>query len=141
MSIFDSIRRWARTPRHCQPCECGSSVTLFLKLVSRHSLGGLTVSHYITNPDERPDYVLRHSCRFRPRTSNDGTTTRWEIHRITPDEDARLERLEDDAPQERLVAFVDAEGNLLLQAFTSVERAEQLMNAATSPADYERANG
>ena len=40
-----------------------SAHVLYLKLLSRYTAGVLTLGRFLTNPFERPDYVLRHHCR------------------------------------------------------------------------------
>src|SRR5262249_30272248 len=86
MDMIGSIR--GLTPR-TSPTPAGpweSRYTLFLKLVSRHRAGGLVIGHYVTNPDERPDHVFQHDCRFRTFTQGDFVTTRWAVSAITAEE-------------------------------------------------------
>src|SRR5262245_34194581 len=93
MDIFGWIRgltgRESDTP---PPWERG--YTAFLKLVSCHEVGAaLAISHYIADPDERPDYLLRRDAIQRSCPQGDIVTTLWTVKAITPEEDARLERM------------------------------------------------
>jgi hypothetical protein len=58
-----------------------------------HELGGLDVSHLVTNPDEIPDFVMGRAGTLRKFTPEDFSETGWALHRITPQQEAVLERL------------------------------------------------
>ncbi|MFO0849922.1 MAG: hypothetical protein U0871_15410 [Gemmataceae bacterium] len=122
---------WPPRARHW-PLEHSS--TIFLKLQTRHAVGALVIAHYVTNPDERPDHVFRHDCRFRTYRQGDFETTRWAVEKLTPTADVLLERVPDGPPPEHLVVLTDAEGNVLLQDYCSAERAALLMDAVGAPA-------
>jgi hypothetical protein len=126
MNIFGLIRgltgRWFDNP---PPWE--SSYTGFLKLVSRHKAGGLVISHYLTNPDDRPDHVFRHDSIQRSRTQGDFVTTLWTVKKITPDEDAMLERVPGKHPREHFVVLTDEAGNVVMQDYCDAERADRVM--------------
>jgi hypothetical protein len=140
MDVQNWIRRRVWNRRRLWPSEFSS--TLFLKLQRCQPVGGLVIAHYLTNPDERPDHVFRHECKFRTDTQGDFETRRWAVEKITPDQDAMLERRPGGPPQEHLVVLTDAVGNVLLQDYCSAERATLLMHAAGLPAvDDERRIG
>lgn len=123
MSLFGLIRGTAERKFVPPPPPRESRYTLFLKLVSRHRAGGLDFSHHVTNPDERPDHVFRHDCRFRTFTQGDFETTRWTVTAVTPEEDAMLERATGKHPRENLVVLTDEAGNVLLHNFCTTEEA------------------
>jgi hypothetical protein len=104
-----------------------SSYTLFLKLVNRHTAGGLVISHYVTNPDERPDHVFRHDAIQRSHTQGDFVTTRWTVAAITPEEDGLLERVSREHRSEHVIVLSDCSGNVILQDYYTAEKAERAM--------------
>lgn len=141
MKMFSAMANAIRRPRAGGRWPQEFSSTLFLKLQSRQPLGGLVLTHFVTNPEERPDHVFRHDCRFRTFTQGDFATTRWAVEKITPAEDAALERRSFEAPREHLVVLTDESGTVLVQDYCSADRAELLMAAAARPAVDQRQNG
>jgi hypothetical protein len=127
MDMIGLIRGLTRrtSPSPAGPWE--SRYTLLLKLVSRHQAGGLVIGHYVTNPDERPDHVFQHDCRFRTFTQGDFVTTRWTVGAITAEEDALLERVPGKHRSENLVVLTDDLGNVLLQDFCTADEAARVM--------------
>jgi hypothetical protein len=107
-----------------------SSYTLFLKLVSHHTAGGLVISHYVADPEERPDHVFQHDAIQRSRTQGDFVTTRWTVKAITPEEDALLERVSREHRSEHLVVLSDGSGNVILHDYYTAEKAERAMTLA-----------
>jgi hypothetical protein len=129
MDIFGLLRGLAG--RRCvTPPPWESSYTLFLKLVSRHTAGGLVISHYVADPDERPDHVFRHDAIQRSRTQGDFVTTRWTVKAITPAEDTLLERVPREHPSEHLVVLSDRSGNVIMQDYCTAEAVERAMALA-----------
>jgi hypothetical protein len=104
-----------------------SRYTLFLKLVKQRLLDGLVLGHYVTNPDEPPDHVFHHDCRFRTFTQGDFETTRWTVKALTEEEDALLEWLPGKSRSEHLMVLSDESGNVILQDYCTAHEAEQAM--------------
>jgi hypothetical protein len=126
MDLFRLIRGLTGR-RFVTPPPWESSYTLFLKLVRRHKAGGLVISHYLADPDERPDHVFRHDSRQLSFTQGDFVTTRWTVIEITKEEEALLERVPGKHRSEHFVVLSDDAGNVILQDYYTAEKAERAM--------------
>lgn len=128
------LMNWVRANLSTRPPREGSGGEFvpirFLKLIRRHELGGLDVSHLVTNPDEIPDFVMGRAGTLRNFTPEDFSETGWALHRITPQQEAMLERLPGKPPQEQVVVMSDHRGTVLLFDVTSPAEAAAVMDAA-----------
>jgi hypothetical protein len=134
MGVFQWIRRRIQQRRSfLGPWESHS--TIFLKLVRRVEIGGIVIGHYVTNPDERPDFVFRHDCVLGSLTQGDFVTSRWTVTALTTktvtaltkEEDASLERVPGHHWSQNLIALSDDAGNILMQDYCSADEATHRM--------------
>jgi hypothetical protein len=102
----------------------------FLKMQRRHDLGGLVLSHLVTNPDELPDHVLGRAATPRTVTAQGFLGTGWSLCGIAPEQQATLERLPGKPPQEQVVVLSDRSGTVLLFDVASPAEAAEVMTAA-----------
>lgn len=128
------LMNWVRASLSTRPPreESGSEFVpvRFLKLIRRHELGGLALSHLVTNPDELPDYVLGRAGTLCKYTLEDFARTGWALHPITRKQETMLERLPGSPPQEQVVVLSDHRGTVLLFDVASSEEAADVMAAA-----------
>lgn len=128
MEFFDRIRHRLRTLRG-RPFQ-HDEFTTFLRLVDRHQVGGLVMSHFRTNPEEYPDHVVFREGLCWGCVRRSGRPPRWLMRDIEPGELSLLERSPESFPQEHLVLFTDVSGDVLLQVYCPEERARQVLATA-----------